>query len=83
MRNTGQNVKYTMMVVVVGLVSAAAGPAATPAAFAWNSPVAGNWSDRCQMDERPDKGSGARSPPAGWITPLVLTRLALIPLTMI
>jgi len=56
MRNTGQNVKYTMMVVVVGLMSAAAGPAATPDAFAWNSPVAGNWSDRAKWTSGQTKG---------------------------
>ncbi|MCX6872975.1 MAG: Ig-like domain repeat protein [Verrucomicrobia bacterium] len=45
-----------MIVVVVGLVSAAAGPAATPDAFAWNSPVAGNWSDRAKWTSGQTKG---------------------------
>ena len=35
MRYLVRNGKCTMLVVVVGLMSAAAGPAATPAAFAW------------------------------------------------
>lgn len=34
--------------LIVALASSAASPAATPAAFAWNSPVAGNWSERAK-----------------------------------
>ena len=47
--------KWPMRIVVAGLMSAAAAPAATPA-FAWNSPVAGNWSDRAKWTNGQSKG---------------------------
>ncbi len=43
-----QGLKYPVILAVCGLMSVAAGYAGTPAAFAWNSPVAGNWSDRAK-----------------------------------
>ena len=45
MKNLARNGSSTVVIVVAGLMSAASAPAAAPAAFAWNSPVAGNWSD--------------------------------------
>ena len=52
----GEHVKYSIIALGIGLVSQTAGQAATPVAFAWNSPVAGNWSDHAKWTSGQSKG---------------------------